>query len=491
MEHMSSVHGAPAARHASLVDVPLFVDLDGTLMRSDSLYESLCLLCKRQPWAIALLPGWLLRGKAYFKAQVAARVVPDVLKWPYNEALVRYLEEQKAAGRRLVLATAANRKIAERVSEHLALFDAVIASDDHDNRSGNGKLAAIQDTIGTRAFSYAGNAHRDLVVWRGAQAAVLVDVPKWVESEVITTTPIEAKFAREQVRLRTYLKAIRVHQWLKNVLVLMPVLPVLRYLDLGQLMHVLGAFFAFSFCGSAVYIFNDLVDLESDRGHPHKRTRPFAAGLLSIATGLSLLVLFLGAGLLLASLTSSAFLAVLLLYLVVTTLYCLRLKQIPIVDVIVLASLYTVRVIGGAAATDLPLSFWILAFSTTLFLSLALVKRCAELRLINGHGRQVIEGRGYHTNDLQILQNLGVASGLMSVVVLGVYITAPTTSQLFKNPDLLGLLCVVLLYWICRVWIKAHRGEMHDDPVLFAARDRVSQYLIMLGAAIVAAAVWL
>jgi 4-hydroxybenzoate polyprenyltransferase len=236
---------------------------------------------------------------------------------------------------------------------------------------------------------------------------------------------------------------------------------------------------------------NDFLDLESDRKHPRKRRRPFASGAISIKTGLVLSLLFLLGGFLLALWISPAFAGVLLFYFVVTTAYSVRLKRTPIVDVIVLAMLYTVRVLAGAVAADLPITFWILAFSVFLFLSLALVKRCAELRTMIKEGKTSAAGRGYRVEDEQVLQSLGTASGLMSVVVLGVYITQPKISEAFARPDILGLLCLILLYWIGRVWIKAHRGKMHDDPVLFAVRDRISQYLVVIGALIVAAAAWL
>lgn len=476
---------------AKPLDLPLFVDLDGTLLQSDSLHESLCLLCKARPSLLLSMPAWLARGKAYFKACVAVHVSPDVAAWPFNDALLAWLRDQKAKGRRIVLATAANQAIAERVAAHLGLFDEVIASDDVNNRSGIRKFAAIQSAVGSDAFSYVGNHRKDLAVWRGARGAVLVGVPASVEAEVRRTTTVEAAFPRVRPGLGTYLRAIRVHQWLKNLLVFLPLLPVLGHLDGSLLVHAIATFFAFSFCGSAGYVFNDLTDLESDRRHPRKRARPFASGQLSITTGVSLLGVFLTLGLALAAVLSGQFLVVLLVYFVVTTLYSLHLKRIVIVDVIVLAGLYTLRVIGGAIATGLPVTFWILAFCVFLFLSLALVKRCAELRVMTDHVRKAAPGRGYQTDDLGVLQSLGVSSGLMSVVVLAVYITAPTTAQHFRQPDLIGLLCGVLLYWIGRVWIKAHRGEMHDDPVLFAARDRVTHYLVVVGAFILAAAIWL
>ena len=471
--------------------VPLFVDLDGTLLNSDSLHESLCLLCKTKPHLMFLIPLWIGKGKACFKAQIARHVDPDVSTWPYNPLLLEYLRHQRAGGRKIFLASAANVDIVQQVSQHLQIFDGVIGSDRETNCSGTEKLKAIRERIGDTAFSYAGNDRKDLDVWREADGALVVNASPTLESAAGEITTIEHVIPAHPASLQTYLKGIRVHQWLKNLLVFLPILPVLGHLGLDQLFRTLLAFFAFSFAGSSVYVMNDFIDLESDRTHPRKRMRPFASGAVSIRTGLILSLLLLTAGLSLAFAAHAAFAGVLIVYLVVTTAYSLRLKRAPIVDVIVLAALYTLRVLGGAVAAVLPVTFWILAFSMFLFFSLALVKRCAELRSMADEGAKSAAGRGYVIEDEQVLQSLGTASGLMSVVVLGLYVTTPATSQAFARPDLLGLLCFILLYWIGRIWIKAHRGQMHDDPVLFAVRDPISRYLVIAGAVIVAAAVWL
>jgi 4-hydroxybenzoate polyprenyltransferase len=488
----TSIHtGKAGSESRDWSGIPLFVDLDGTLIDSDSLHESLCLLCKSHPLLIFMIPFWVLKGKAYFKAKVAEHVDPDVSTWPYNQALLHYLKQQRSAGRTMFLASAANIDIVSRVANHLALFDGTIGSDQDTNCSGTQKLRAIQRHVGNTGFSYAGNDRKDLNVWSEAEGALIVNASRTVERQARRLTKVERVIPPTHPSLLTYLKGIRVHQWLKNMLVFLPLLPVLSHLEPAQFSRVLVAFFAFSFTGSSVYVMNDFLDLESDRKHPRKRRRPFASGAISIKTGLVLSLLFLLGGFLLALWISPAFAGVLLFYFVVTTAYSVRLKRTPIVDVIVLAMLYTVRVLAGAVAADLPITFWILAFSVFLFLSLALVKRCAELRTMIKEGKTSAAGRGYRVEDEQVLQSLGTASGLMSVVVLGVYITQPKISEAFARPDILGLLCLILLYWIGRVWIKAHRGKMHDDPVLFAVRDRISQYLVVIGALIVAAAAWL
>ena len=471
--------------------VPLFVDLDGTLLNSDSLHEALCLLCKTKPQLMLLIPFWIIKGKAYFKAQVAKQVDPNVSTWPYNQDLLTYLQQHHATGRKIVLASAANIDVVQRVSQHLQIFDGTIGSDQETNCGGAEKLRAIRTHVGDGAFSYAGNDRKDLAVWSDANGAVIVNASHALESKARQLTTIEKVIPARRAFLTTYLEGIRIHQWLKNLLVFLPILPVLGHLEFDQISRTLIAFFAFSFIGTSVYVMNDFLDLESDRTHPRKRRRPFASGEIPIKTGLILSLLFLVSGFSLAFMASSALAGVLLLYFVITSAYSLRLKRAPIVDVIVLAALYVFRVVAGALAADLRITFWILAFSAFLFFSLALVKRCAELRSMVNEGKKSVAGRGYHIEDEQVLQSLGTASGLMSVVVLGIYITAPTTSQAFSQPDLLGLLCFILLYWIGRIWIKAHRGQMHDDPVLFAVRDRISRYLAIIGALVVAAAVWL
>jgi 4-hydroxybenzoate polyprenyltransferase len=473
-------------------NTPLFVDLDGTLLRSDSLHESLCLLCKEQPMALPLIFIWVLKGKAYFKARVAERVSPDVAAWPYRLELLDYLQHEKALGRRIVLATAANRAIAQSVADHLGFFDGVIASDETNNLSGGRKLEAIRNSVEGAPFSYAGNDRNDLAVWRGANGAVIVDASASVTAQARQLTAVEKVLARPKTPLKTYLKAIRTHQWLKNLLVFVAMIPILNHITLPQCLLIGWAFLAFSFASSSVYVLNDLMDLESDRRHPRKSKRPFACGSISIKTGLLLAVLLLASSLTLSvGMINLEFLVILLMYLTVTTAYSLRLKRMPIVDVIVLGCLYTMRIVGGAMALSAPPTFWLLAFSLFLFLSLALAKRCAELQVMMDAGQLTAVGRGYHIEDLSVLQSLGIGSGLVSVTVLGFYITAPLTLERFADPNILGLLCVVLLYWICRVWIKVHRGQMHDDPVVFALRDHISKHLVWVSAAIIAAAVWL
>jgi len=275
-------------------------------------------------------------------------------------------------------------------------------------------------------------------------------------------------------------RALRPHQWAKNALIFAPLLAAHQARSLHQLSAVLMATVAFCLCASSVYILNDLLDLEADRAHPRKSRRPFASGALSIKTGLVLGPLLLLGGVVLAAFLPGKFQLVFATYYVLTCAYSFDLKGRVIVDTLSLAALYTLRIIAGAAAADVPLSFWMLLFSIFLFLSLAFVKRYAELDSLRRRARLRAAGRGYHVEDLGVLQSLGSASGYMSVLVLALYINSPEVAALYTRPKMIWLLCVLVLYWISRVWMKAHRGEMHDDPVVFALKDRMSLGIVAL-----------
>ncbi len=449
---------------------PLCVDLDGTLIKTDLLLESLLLLVKHQHRCLWQLPFWLLKGKAHFKREVTERVDLDVTTLPYREELLSFLEAEHLAGRKLMLATAADHHVATRVAEHIGLFDQVVASDGAVNFSGSEKLRALQKVFPEGAFVYAGDALVDLNVWRGAAGAVVIG--DRLASKVEGVAPVERVFPLER-RGRALLSAMRLHQWVKNSLIFVPLF-LAHQLSAPSLLAAGLAFLSFGLCASAVYLMNDMLDLEADRHHVRKRFRPFAAGTLPLKVGFLLVPGLLAASVLVALALPPLFLGVLAGYFAVTSAYSFHLKRVVVLDVIVLALLYTVRIIAGAAALTLPISPWLLAFSTFFFLSLAFVKRFSELRASNG---ETPSGRGYRAEDLEGLADLGSASGYVSVLVVALYINSPAVSQLYRAPLLLWLLCPLLLYWVSRVWLLARRGQMHDDPVVFALRDRVS-YLV-------------
>jgi 4-hydroxybenzoate polyprenyltransferase len=454
--------------------VPLCVDLDGTLIRSDLLFESALLLIKSNPFFILRMVVWLLHGKAALKAEIAARVVLNAASLPYNTQFVEWLKLEHQSGRSLWLCTATHSTLAERVAEYLGIFDGVLASDAQSNLAGGAKAQRLVERFGERGFDYCGNERRDLAVWSHANGAIVVAAGAPLERAAAGVTSVLRAFPSQARFLRAAIRALRPHQWVKNALIVVPLLAAHGSRNAHSLTAVLLAVVAFCACASSVYILNDLLDLEADRAHQRKRKRPFASGDLSIAAGLGLFPVLLALGVVISLLLPVKFQLVFAGYYALTCAYSFWLKGRAIVDALALAGLYTIRVIAGAAAANVPLSFWLLLFSVFLFLSLAFVKRYAELDALRRRQGLRAAGRGYHVEDLAVLQSLGCAAGYLSVLVLALYINSPEVSALYARPKLIWLLCVLVLYWISRVWMKAQRGEMHDDPVVFALKDRPS-----------------
>jgi 4-hydroxybenzoate polyprenyltransferase len=466
------------------VSPPIVVDLDGTLVRTDLLWETLFLLLRDRPWRVVSAALKLRHGRAAFKAHLASLSPVDAESLPLRSDLVDWLRQEKSTGRSLVLATASDQRIAAVVAEHVGLFDEVLASDGTRNLKGKTKAAALIKRFGQGGFDYAGDSRADLPVWAAAREAIVVGNERL------------AKAAGQvaEVRLRfpppspssALLQALRPHQWVKNLLLFLPLVAAHQLTDGTSLLSGLLAFVAFSLTASSVYLLNDLIDLPADRAHPRKCQRPFAAGTLPLAWGalLSPLLLLTSLGLCLLFLPT-LFSLILIGYYLLTTTYSFGLKRKPVVDVILLAALYTVRVIAGAAAVAIVPSFWLLALSMFIFLSLALAKRYTELDSLRQRGELTAAGRGWHVDDLPLVQSLGTGAGLISVLVMALYINSPQAQQLYSTSEILWLVCPLLLYWITRLWFKTHRGEMHDDPVVFAIRDRVSLLTGVLTAGIV------
>ncbi|MCE9649100.1 MAG: UbiA family prenyltransferase [Parvibaculum sp.] len=461
----------------------LCVDLDGTLCRSDTLIEAILLLIKRRPLCLFLLPFWVFGGKARFKAEIAARVRFDADMLPYNDELVEWLRAEHAKGRRVVLASGANERIARAVATHHGFFDAVVSSDDVTNRTGTAKAAALKSSFGE--FDYVGNDHVDLPVWAASREAVLASCSEKTEASLSKSIAFARVFrpqGRQASRLKLWVKALRLHQWVKNTLMFVPLVLAHQLSDMDKLATLALGFMAFNIAASSVYVLNDLLDLSADRRHPRKRRRPFAAADLPLAQGVAVLPFLFLAGFGLALYASPAFACVLAGYYVLTLAYSFDLKRRALLDVFTLASLYTIRIIAGAVATDVELSPWLLGFSIFLFLSLGVVKRVAEIASSRQRGAGGIPGRGYQTDDLAILQTLGVAAGYASVVVLSLYVSAPEARLLYPHHQLLWLFAPLMLYWVSRVWLITHRGEMHDDPIIFALKDPASRIIAVLAA---------
>lgn len=457
---------------------PLCIDLDGTLLDSDMLVEAGFSLLKQKPFGFAPVVGKLLRGKAQLKAHLARVSDVDVTVLPYNQHVLKLMEKAKAEGRYLVLATATHEILAERIADHLGIFDEVLSTNDEVNLSSHRKKDVLVERFGERGYDYVGNSSDDFEVWRYAGSAVVVNPERGVERRARKEASVTEVLDTRLNQPKAWIKALRLHQWMKNLLVFVPLLASHNLTDFSLLIDGLLAFLFFGICASSVYLLNDLVDLNDDRHHPSKKNRPFAAGIIPIKMGLLafpglLLVAFFGAWMLLPL----EFLGVLLAYYALTLGYSLWLKRYMAIDVIALAGLYTIRIIAGAAALSLPLTFWILGFSVFIFLSLALVKRYAELQEARQKGEtERARGRGYYPSDLEMISSLGAASGYLAVMVLALYIQDEATRMLYSQPEIIWLACPVLLFWVTRVWLLTHRGEMHDDPVIFAVKDKVSLF---------------
>jgi 4-hydroxybenzoate polyprenyltransferase len=457
-------------------EVPLVIDLDGTLLRSDILIESALVFFRDQPQRFFSPLQWAARGKAVLKHELAHGSELDVSSLPYDQAVIEFIRTQRCGGRWIVLATASHRRPADQVAAHLALFDEVIATEGNLNLSAQAKCDALVQRFGNRGFDYAGNSRDDLPVWGAARKAYVVNASAAIERRARSLGNVVAALGSQRVELRDWGQALRLHQWLKNLLVFVPLFAAHRHADAALLLQALLAFICFGLCASSVYILNDLLDLRDDRHHIRKRSRPFASGRLPIQSGLLaipvLLLAAFGLGLWLLPLSFTVGLGA---YYVLTLAYSMWLKRRMVIDVMILAALYTLRVVVGALAINIPLSFWLLAFSMFMFLSLALVKRYAELLLMRTERRRdKARGRGYFAADQQMIAALGAASGYMAVMVLALYINDVRTTELYRHQQLIWLVCPLLLTWISRVWMLAHRGMMHEDPVVFATRDRVS-----------------
>jgi 4-hydroxybenzoate polyprenyltransferase len=454
--------------------VPLCVDLDGTLIHSDLLLESFLLLIKRNPLYLLLVPLWLLGGKARLKSEIAARVTLNGAALPYAAPFVDWLRAQKQQGRALWLVTASDSRLAKAVADHLGFFDGVLSSDGQTNLSGKNKAAALVKRFGEKGFDYCGNEAVDLNVWQHSHAAVVVHGGKDLEAKARQVTTVDATFAPTAVGIKVVTKALRVHQWAKNGLVFVPVAAGHMLTNGPILLDALLAFIAFSLCASSVYLLNDMLDLEADRQHHSKCNRPFAAGTLSLMFGLIAAPLLLLVAFGIAAILPTKFLLVLVAYYIATLAYSFGVKKVVMIDVLALAGLYTIRIVAGAAATAIPLSFWLLMFAIFIFLSLAIVKRYAELHTMREQGKTKASGRGYQVEDIHLLQSMGVASGYLSILVLALYVNSPDIATLYRQPKLVWMLVPVMLYWISRIWMETYRGHMHDDPLVYALKDRTS-----------------
>ncbi len=459
---------------------PIVVDLDGTLVNSDLLVENIFLFLRLYPLRFIELVVWLIRGKVYFKRRLADAVVPEVNDLPYNQLVLSWLRQQREAGKKLILATASDKRIADAVAGHLGIFSEVLGTETVNLSSKNKRLALIE-RFGEKGYEYVGNSKADLSVWSSSALIHIANPEFGVFNAASKLGRIDQVFKDRPTYSRTLIKTLRIHQWTKNLLIFVPLLASHRIFEIPLIIDGLLAFLAFGFCASSVYMLNDLLDLTDDRLHPTKRNRPLAAGAFPILHALFLIPLMLLAAFLLAYLQLPIlFVGVLAGYYLLTLAYSLWLKRLVMLDVVSLAMLYTLRVIAGATAMMLVATFWILAFCMFIFLSLAFVKRYTELRDAKIKGKKdKSAGRGYYPADFELLASLGGSSGYISVLVMALYINDVSSAKLYPSPQWMWGACPLLLFWLSRVWLLAHRGHMHDDPIVFALRDKISRWVAL------------
>lgn len=457
-----------------MVLYPLVVDLDGTLIHTDMLHESALRALRDYPLDAIRIPFWLSKGKAVLKHHLASRTSFDPTSLPYNDDLLDWLKQQKNSGRPLILCTASDKSIADLIANHLDIFDEVIASDGLINLAGKHKAELLEQRFGRAGFDYAGNSNADIAVWAFARHAVVVNASNTLRVKAEELCKVEQVFPPPARGFTAWRRVLRVHQWLKNLLLFVPMFAAHQLTNGNTWLSLALAFFSFSLCASSVYIANDLFDLESDRQHPRKRKRPFACGQVPAWMGVALSPVLLASSLGLGSYVGGNFLSWLMFYFALTCAYSWGLKRLMLVDCMALAILYTLRIIAGAAAANNSLSFWLLAFSVFLFLSLAFVKRYAELEVQLLNGKEKVHGRGYFTSDAPLIQALGVTAAYTSVLVLALYLNSDAIIKLYRTPEIVWGAVPIMLFWISWMWMQAHRGKMHDDPLIFAVKDKAS-----------------
>ncbi len=475
--------------HTNKQAIPLCIDLDGTLTYTDTLYESLLVLLTTKPLTLLLLPFWLLKGKAYLKSRIAGLASLEISLLPYNQTLIKQIKLARSQGRKTLLVTASHEITAREVAQHLKLFDEVIASDANNNLIAEKKLAAIKQSLGDTAFDYAGNSSQDIPIWQQSQTAIVVNASKKIINQAKQYCDDTDVISKKANPLKETIRAIRIYQWPKNLLIFFHLALGHNIFNPALALDTLLAFIAFCFCASSVYLSNDLLDLNSDRSHHDKYKRPFASGHLSIISGLLLAPLLLLISIIISLQLSPYFFATIALYFLITLAYSLWIKRQVIIDLLTLAALYTLRIIAGAAVmTELP-SFWLIAFSMFIFTSLAVAKRFSELRTLQELKLTSTRGRGYNTDDAMLLQSLGISSGYLAVLVLALYINSEQVTSLYKTPEAIWLLCPLIMYWISRLWMIAHRGQLNEDPVVFALTDKSSYFVLLISFIIIAFAI--
>ena len=472
--------------------LPLCVDLDGTLIDGDVTFETILLFVKHYPLKTPLLFWWILKGRAHMKTKLASVVDIRADLLPYNQKFVEFLKQQAGKGQKIILVTASDSKFAQAVAKHLGFFSDVLASDATTNLKAHKKADVLVAGYGEKQFIYAGNSNADLPVWEKSASPIAVNTSGKLLQQLKCLNAPAMEFPRSTSVWKSLLKAMRPHQWSKNALVFLPLIASHQFFNNALFVKTVSAFIAFCFCASAIYILNDLLDLESDRQHVRKKNRPFANGSLSVPFGIGASLILMSVAILIGSFAGFGFLVVLLGYIILTMLYSFGLKALAIIDVLFLAGLFTIRVVAGYAVTQVPYSNWFLAFSLFLFLSLAFMKRYIEIKALSDK-REVgyqLPGRGYRVGDEAQIGRLGNVSGYLSIMVFALYTESDAVLNLYRQPMFLWALFPILIYAISNMWLQASRGEMVDDPVVFVLKDKASYIMLAMAAVVLWLATW-
>lgn len=455
---------------------PLCVDLDGTLIKGDALWEQTLQLVRARPAVVLEMLGWLRRGKAFFKERMAMEPMVPMTGEMFNSGIVEWLRAEAATGRRVHLVTGAHRGAAEAAARYCGCFAEVSSTVAGLNLTGENKASFLRERYGRGQYDYAGNSAADLPAWRDSAQAIAVRTRRSVLRRLRKTHP------QAQVRLplpslaATVAKALRPQQLVKNLLLFLPVILAHRAGEAGLLGRAALGFLVFSLAASFGYCVNDLFDLRADRLDPRKSKRPLAAGELSPAGGALLAVCALALAGVAATALPRDFGLFVAAYVALTPLYSLVLKRIVGVDVMVLTALYVLRVLAGGRAAGVPVSQWLLMFTLFLFLSLSLLKRSGELLLWKGRLQpgECLPGRGYRLRDLEAVRALGAASAGASVVVFILFVNTPGAQALYPRAGWLWGVALLLTGWLGRLWVLAGRGFIPGDPIPFILRDRIS-----------------
>lgn len=461
-------------------NIPLVVDLDGTFINTDLLAEGIVLLLKKNFFCIFLCFSWIFKGKAFLKQKVFEKVQINYKNLPVNKELNDFLVSESQKGRKIVLATASPKSAATEIGKVFPVFDEIYGTEKDLNLKGSNKLELLADMYGKGGFDYIGNSRTDLILFASSRFSYLVNAGRFLERKTREVSTLKKSWKTKTSRFIAYLKLLRVYQWVKNLLIFLPLITSHSFQSVNTLTQVTLAFFAFCFVASAGYIVNDIMDLEADRTHASKHSRGLASGNIGILPGFLCAILLFAAGLIIGLNLKLSFFLILIVYFVLSIAYSVYLKKLVLYDVFILASFYTIRVVAGGAVGNIVLSFWLIAFSIFLFLSLSFIKRYSEFILTSVNQKH--SRRDYSLADITLLQIMGIGTGLLSVIVFSLYINSPEVTLLYSNPRALWVICLLLLFWISRIWLVATRGKMTVDPIVFLLKDLTSYILIILTA---------